>query len=78
MVGRLQCWLRPLFWLSNISKIDALAEGFPEHACSAGCQKAMQRQTLQGLASGRIDMVVGTHRLLSADEDEGSWLIGGG
>ncbi|NLM14234.1 MAG: transcription-repair coupling factor [Clostridiaceae bacterium] len=71
MDGRQAAMLAPTTVLAqqHFENLMRRVEGFPVNIglLSRFASEAMQRQTLQGLASGRIDMVVGTHRLLSAD-----------
>ena len=36
-------------------------------SCPASCRRRRRRRTIAGLADGTVDIVIGTHRLLSKD-----------
>ena len=71
MDGRQAAMLAPTTVLAqqHFENLMSRVEGFPVNIglLSRFSSEAMQKQTLQGLATGRIDVVIGTHRLLSAD-----------
>ena len=71
MDGRQAAMLSPTTVLAqqHFENLQKRMQGFPVNVglLSRFASENIQKSTLQGLANGRVDVVVGTHRLLSKD-----------
>ena len=68
--SRRSCWCPPPFWRSSTSPPSASAS--PTFPCAsrwsaASARAAEQRAILRDFAAGKVDVLIGTHRLLSTD-----------